>query len=77
MTIPEPVATQIHVTINGQSHVLSGKDNYMFIDIFNVIDFDTTQSHGRSVYTKVNGQIAGYMDPLHEGDTVEIGWEEN
>ena len=77
VTIPEPVATQIHVTINGQSHVLSGKDNYMFIDIFNVIDFDTTQSHGRSVYTKVNGQIAGYMDPLHEGDTVEIGWEEN
>jgi hypothetical protein len=77
VTIPEPVETQIHVTINGQSHVLSGKDNYMFIDIFNVIDFDTTQSHGRSVYTKVNGQIAGYMDPLHEGDTVEIGWEEN
>ena len=48
----------------------------MFIDIFNVIDFDTNQSHGRGVYTTINGNPCGYMDAIKDGDIIEIGWVE-
>ncbi|MEE3380008.1 MAG: cell division FtsA domain-containing protein [Lachnospiraceae bacterium] len=69
-----PIA--INVTINHDPHVLRGKASYMFIDIFNVIDFDTNQSHGRGVYTTINGNPCGYMDAIKDGDVIEIGWVE-
>ncbi len=67
----------IWVIVNGERVILTGKAEYIFVDIFNVIDFDLTVSKGRSIVTKVNGTDAAYMQKLNNGDVIEIYWEEN
>jgi len=66
----------IHVKINGDTYNLTGKKNYIFVDIFNVFDFDINESHGRTVYMTRNGNECGYADPIEDGDSIEIGWKE-
>ncbi|MCR4782613.1 MAG: rod shape-determining protein [Lachnospiraceae bacterium] len=66
----------INVKINGNSYTLTGKKDYIFVDIFTVYPFDTNQSNGRAVYTMINSNPCGYIDSLSEGDSVEIGWKE-
>ena len=63
--------------VNGERVILTGKAEYIFVDIFNVIDFDLTVSKGRSIVTRVNGTDAAYMQKLNNGDVIEIYWEEN
>ena len=62
------------VTINGKKVTLKGKTEYIFVDIYNVIDFDPSESNGRSLITMINGQKCGYSDTLQENDEVEIRW---
>ena len=69
-------AHSINITINSKPYTLTGKESYIFIDIFTVIDFDTNSAGGRGVYIKVNGERCEYVTPLNDGDAVEIGWEE-
>ena len=49
----------------------------MFVDIFNVIDFDINAGGGRRVVTNLNGQKCGYSSELNDGDQVEIYWKES
>ncbi|HOV79479.1 MAG TPA: cell division FtsA domain-containing protein [Bacillota bacterium] len=65
----------INVTVNGEKIRMEGKKQYIFVDIFNYIDFDRSYRKG-TVVLKVNGSEAGYTDVLKEGDSVEIYWEE-
>lgn len=67
---------KLHVTANGRKVELTGKKEYIFVDIFNVIDFDVNASDGRQVETTINGSHCEFSAPLHEGDTVEIFWKE-
>lgn len=71
-----PQTFKLHVTANGRKVELSGKREYIFVDIFNVIDFDVNAGDGRQVETTINGTHCEYATPLHEGDTVEIFWKE-
>jgi hypothetical protein len=66
----------INLTVNGEQVRLTGKDNYIFIDIFNVIDFDIHAGGGKAVYTMVNNEICGYTKQLKDGDVITIGWKE-
>ena len=66
----------IHVTVNQEPVFLSGKSNYIFVDIFNVIDFDVQAGGGRPIVTKINGATCGYSDELHEGDEILVYWKE-
>ena len=66
----------INVKINGKSFTLTGKKDYIFVDIFTVYPFNTNESNGRAVYTMINSSPCGYVDPLKDGDSVEIGWKE-
>ncbi len=66
----------IELIINGERMVLSGRKDYIFVDIFNVIDFDIHASAGRAVVTTINGQRCGYTDQLHDGDRVDVYWKE-
>ena len=63
------------VIVNGLPVVLSGKNSYVFVDVFSFIDFDLKNSGGRSIVTKLNGRNAEYMEPLKDGDVIEIYWE--
>ncbi len=65
----------IHLTANGNPVTLSGQKDYIFSDIFRVIDFDTGAGGGRTVITTINGNRCGYADPIKDGDTVDIRWE--
>ena len=65
----------IHLTANGNPVTLSGQKDYIFSDIFRVIDFDTGAGGGRTVVTTINGNRCGYADPIKDGDTVDIRWE--
>ena len=71
----EPVDCAVFV--NGELIVMHGKPEYVFIDVFDYIDFDLSDSRGRAIITKVNDKNAFYTQTLAEGDEIVIRWEES
>jgi len=67
---------EMKVMANGALITLSGKKSYVFVDVFDFIDFDLKNSRGRNIVTKLNGHAADYMESLKDGDVIEIYWEE-
>lgn len=65
------------VFVNGELIVMHGKTEYVFIDVFDYIDFDLSDSRGRAIITKVNDKNAFYTQTLEEGDEIVIRWEES
>lgn len=68
--------TEIGVVVNGKYILLKGKPSYVFVDVFDYIDFDLSKPLGKSIVTKLNGNNAQYMQRLGNGDTIEIYWRE-
>ena len=75
--IQQPIPKDMQVIANNRVILLSGKEEYIFVDIFDYIDFDLSEAHGRSIVTLVNGIDAQYTQPLVDGDKIEIYWKEN
>lgn len=67
----------ISVNVNGEVVTLFGKETYIFVDIFDRITFDLNAGGGRAIVTMLNGRVAQYTEQLHEGDRIELYWEEN
>lgn len=67
----------ITVIVNGEPVELSGKDTYIFVDIFTHISFDLQAGKGRAIATVINGRDAQFSEELHEGDEIELYWKEN
>ena len=67
--------TRVTVIVNGMPVALTGKVNYVFVDVFSFIEFDLSKPAGRNIVTRLNGRNAEYMEPLNEGDVLEIYWE--
>lgn len=65
---------KISLIINDKPVVMHGKQKYIFIDIFDFIDFDLTKVKGNLVLM-LNGKKAGYYDELSDGDLVKVYWE--
>ncbi|KAI4452751.1 Dephospho-CoA kinase [Eubacterium plexicaudatum ASF492] len=65
------------VVVNGETIVLKHKKQYVFVDIFDYILFDLSQSRGRMLITKINGEDAQYTQLLQSGDKIDIYWKEN
>ncbi len=65
------------VYINGEPIRLTGKPQYIFVDIFNFYEFDLSASNGRAIITTLNGENASYSAVLKSGDTIELKWKEN
>ncbi len=72
----EPVNFHMQVQVNGENVILQGKDQYVFVDVFDAIEFDLQDSKGRAIVTKVNGKDAFYSQRLNIGDQIEIYWKE-
>lgn len=64
----------INVVCNGETLEIAAKENLIFVDIFNYIDFDRTKVKGKLIL-KHNGKTANYTDPLRDGDELMIYWE--
>jgi sulfur carrier protein ThiS len=71
-----PVVAEMVVYINDKPITLKGKDKYIFVNIFDYYEFDLSESGGRSVITRLNGESAPYTAELKSGDKIELGWQE-
>ena len=69
------VPVSIQVLVNGRSIRLSGKSSYVFVDVFDYIDFDLQSVKGTKLITDLNGHKAEYMEPIANGDQIVIRWE--
>lgn len=67
----------VTVIVNSEPVELSGKDTYIFVDIFTHISFDLQAGKGRAIATVINGRDAQFSEELHEGDKIELYWKEN
>ena len=65
----------INVMVNGSPVRLEGKKNYVFVDVFEYIDFDLSKPEGRGIVTNLNGRGAQYMESIKSGDVIEIYWK--
>lgn len=69
------VPMSIIVTVNGEQIKLSGKKSYVFVDVFEYIDFDLSKPQGSGIVTNLNGREAQYMESIKSGDMIEIYWK--
>lgn len=67
-------AVTINVLVNNQLVVLEGKPEYVYVDVFEKIDFDRSRPKGMGIVTTLNGRPAQYMEAIHDGDVLEIYW---
>ena len=72
--VPETEGMSIYVTVNGDMVHLTGKMSYVFVDVFEHIDFDLSKPQGSGIVTRLNGRDAQYMEEIRSGDTIEIYW---
>lgn len=70
-----PADDSIHVTVNGAQVLLSGKKEYVFVDVFQYIEFDLSKPQGSGIVTRLNGRDAQYMETIHSGDVIDIYWK--
>lgn len=70
----QSISKTIVVTANQKSYTLSGKSSYVFVEIFDVMQFDTTTVKGAELVMLLNGRKAEHFDELHNGDQIEIYW---
>ena len=62
--------------INEEEHIkLTGKSDYIYVDIFEFIDFDLSKPQGRAVVTKLNDRNAIFNEPIKSGDKIEVYWD--
>ncbi len=73
---PKRASDELSVFVNGETIIMHGKPEYVFIDVFDYIDFDLSDSRGRGIITQINDKNAYYTQVLQEGDNVVIRWEE-
>ena len=66
----------IHVTVNGKGILLTGKSNYVFVDIFDKYEFDLKNVMGSKLVQMIDGVEAQHFSPLHNGAVVELYWKE-
>lgn len=76
---PEAKATgvELNIRVNNDEITLKGKESYVFVDVFDYINFDLNAGGGRAIVTTINGHDAQYSEKLTPGDRVEIYWKEN
>ena len=74
VTVEEPTEPRnVYVVVNGKSVTMTGKPKYVFVDVFNFIEFDLSKPQG-AIVTQVNGHDANYMEELQSGDVIQIYW---
>lgn len=66
---------KVKLVINGtEMEIPYTKDKFIFVDIFDYINFDLSSLNGKLVLS-VNEREAEYMEELKDGDNIRIYWE--
>ncbi len=71
---PAPEEKQLAVVVNEEHITLRGKKKYVFVDVFDYIDFDLSRPKG-DIVTLINGENASYTQELKPNDQIKIYWE--
>lgn len=71
--VPVPVKGFI-INVNGERIELKENRQYIFVDVFNYINFDLSVPKG-NIVLKLNGKPANFTDVISPGDNIEIYWE--
>lgn len=72
--VVEELTCDYEFTVNGKYvSVKNAKQNMVFVDIFDYIDFDLTVAKG-IINLTLNGKRASYTETLTNGDNIEIAW---
>lgn len=66
---PEKPEGSVTVMVNGESVTMTGKQNYIFVDVFDWYSFDLSAGKGRAIATLVNGKEAEFSQPLATAST--------
>ena len=66
----------MHVTVNGKAITLTGKNKYVFVDVFDKYEFDLKNVGGTRLVQTIDGIEVDHFSPLHQGAAVEIYWKE-
>ncbi len=65
----------IKLVINDEKmEIYYRKDRFVFVDIFDYIDFDLSSLKGKLVL-KVNNRDAEYLEELKDGDNIKVYWD--
>ena len=75
-TVNGKVMQILHVVVNNELVTLKGKPDYIYVDVFEFIEFDLSRPQGKMVETLINGRKAQYTEPLENGDKLEIFWKD-
>lgn len=67
-------AVSITIMINGKPVQLTGKKDYILVDLFQFYYFDRSNPQGNLVFNH-NGQPGEYTAPLNNGDVIDLYWE--
>lgn len=72
------IVSVIEVTVNGEKiNMQKPGGNFIFVDIFNYIDFDRSKVNGKLI-TKINGEdVMSYNIKINDKDDIEIYWNQN
>lgn len=66
---------RIELMINGEEKIFSyDKEDFIFVDIFNYIEFDLSKPKGH-LHLTLNGERTDYHKTLKNGDKIEVFWE--
>ncbi|MGH4139827.1 cell division protein FtsA [Clostridium sp.] len=68
------VMVQVVVEVNKKIITLKNKEKYIFVDIFDYVEFDLSKSKGNLILM-LNDIKASYYQPLNNGDIIKIYWE--
>lgn len=61
---------EFYVFVNGNKVILTGKEQYIFVDVFNFMNFELPKN--KLPEMMLNGHKASYTDVLIKGDKIEI-----
>ena len=66
----------VTVFVNGDPVTMNDKPGYVFVDIFDYIDFDLkNRPAGKGIVTELNSHKAVFSEELKDGDFLDIRWE--
>lgn len=66
---------RLDIVVNGESKSIhSESSQFIFVDIFNYLDFDLSNPQG-NIVLKLNGRKAGFTDVIKPGDVIDIYWD--
>lgn len=71
----QPQNITLNVKVNDHDVTLTGKSSYVFVDVFDFYPFDLSKMRGSKLITKVNGERVAFVQPIYDGDIIEIYWE--